>query len=155
MKKLVSICLFIVAQTACIHAQKFINRDYNVTKDGIAIQGYDPVAYFTANKAMKGDTAYSVEFEAATYCFANADNKVTFLKSPAKYAPIYGGWCAYAMGETGKKVEINPETFKILDGKLYLFYNAKKMNTLTLWNKNEAALKIKAEERWGGYMEKP
>ncbi len=155
MKKLVFACLFIVANWVVIHAQKQINPDFNLTQSGIAIQGYDPVAYFTANRAMKGDTTFTTNFEGAIYCFANAENKIMFLKSPDKYAPTYGGWCAYAMGETGKKIDINPETFKVFDGKLYLFYNAKKVNTLTLWNSNEATLKMKADERWGSYMDKP
>jgi YHS domain-containing protein len=151
MKKLLFTCLFIIAHIACMYAQKHINPDYNLTKEGIAIKGYDPVAYFTANKAMKGDTANVTEFEGAIYCFANAANKATFLKSPSKYVPTYGGWCAYAMGESGQKANINPQSFKILNDKLYLFYK----DTKTLWNSNEAALKTKADERWGNYTDKP
>ena len=80
-----------------------------------------------------------------TYNFSSQANKDLFLKNPASYEPQYGGWCAYAMGYSGEKVEINPETFKILDGKLYLFYNAFFNNTLKSWNKDEVNLKKKAD----------
>ena len=72
----------------------------------------------------------------------------SFAKNPAGFEPQYGGWCAYAMGSSGEKVEINPETFKIVEGKLYLFYNAFFNNTLKSWNKEEAQLKAKADSNW-------
>jgi len=65
------------------------------------------------------------------------------LKNPAGYEPQYGGWCAYAMGANGEKVEIDPGTFKIVDGKLNLYYNAFFNNTLKSWNKDEVNLKKK------------
>ena len=71
-----------------------------------------------------------------------------FIKSPSSYEPQYGGWCSYAMGSTGEKVEIDPETFKIVDGKLNLFYNAYFNNTLKSWNKDEVNLKRKADGNW-------
>ena len=116
-------------------------------EDGLAIQGYDPVAYFSG-KAVKGKKEFSVVQGGVTYRFASAANAATFKKDPAMYEPQYGGWCAYAMGATGEKVEIDPETFKVLDGKLYLFYNAYFNNTLPKWNKDEVALKKKADENW-------
>ena len=76
---------------------------------------------------------------------ANLD---VFKKSPEKFEPAYGGWCAYAMGNTGEKVEIDPETYKIVEGKLYLFYNAYFTNTLPKWNKEEKSLKTKADKNW-------
>ena len=86
--------------------------------------------------------------EGETYNFSSQANKDLFLKSPANYEPQYGGWCAFAMGDYGEKVEINPETFKIIDGKLYLFYNAYFNNTLKSWNKDETNLKKKADANW-------
>jgi hypothetical protein len=83
-----------------------------------------------------------------TYNFSIPVNREYFLKNPLKYEPQFGGWCAYAMGDSGEKVEINPQTFKIVDGKLYLFYNAYFNNTLKSWNKDEAGLKLKAENNW-------
>jgi YHS domain-containing protein len=117
-------------------------------EDGIAIQGYDPVAYFNSNKAIEGKKQFAHQQDGITYYFSSQANKDAFVKEPAKYEPQYGGWCAYAMGETGEKVEIDPETFKVLDGKLYLFYNSVFNNTLPKWNKNESNLKGKADKNW-------
>jgi len=121
--------------------------EFNLEKK-VAIQGYDPVAYFKQSKAVKGKKELAVNYEGVQYYFSSQANKEAFLKSPASYEPQYGGWCAYAMGSSGEKVEIDPETFKILDGKLYLFYNAYFNNTLKSWNKDEAALKKKADANW-------
>lgn len=119
----------------------------NLGKGGLAIEGYDPVAYFTG-KAEKGDKAISAKFQSATYYFSSAANRQKFLANPNAFLPQYGGWCAYAMGSSGEKVEVDPETFKILDGKLYLFYNAYFNNTLPKWNKDEKNLKAKADFNW-------
>lgn len=120
---------------------------FNLEKK-VAIQGYDPVAYFKQGKPVKGKKDLAASYEGVVYYFSSTANKELFLKNPASYEPQYGGWCAYAMGDSGEKVEINPETFKIVDGKLYLFYNAFFNNTLKSWNKNEAVLKKKADSSW-------
>jgi YHS domain-containing protein len=120
---------------------------FNIEKN-IAIQGYDPVAYFTLNKAVKGKKELAVAAEGVTYYFSTAENKELFRKDFKKYEPQYGGWCAYAMGATGEKVEIDPETFKIVAGKLYLFYHSWTNNTLNKWNKDEVNLKSKADVSW-------
>ena len=70
------------------------------------------------------------------------------MKDPKKYEPQYGGWCAYAMGASNEKVEIDPETFKIVNGKLYLFFHNFINNTLLKWNKDEANLKALADKNW-------
>lgn len=119
---------------------------YNIKKT-IALEGYDPVSYFD-KKPVEGDEKIAFTFKGITYLFANANNLARFKKSPEKYEPEYGGWCAYAMGETGEKVKIDPETYKILDGKLYVFYNFWGNNTLEDWNKNERPLKAKADANW-------
>jgi YHS domain-containing protein len=148
MKKIILV-VFAALLTATSFAQTVAKRksEYNLEK-GVAIQGYDPVAYFTKNKAVKGKASIATTYEGVTYNFANQADKDLFLKNPTKYEPEYGGWCAYAMGSTGEKVEINPETFKIIDGKLNLFYNAYFNNTLKSWNKDEAKLKAKAYSNW-------
>ena len=117
-------------------------------ENGIAIQGYDPVAYFKQAKAIKGQKQLSVQQEGVLYYFSSESNKQAFIKNPLAYEPQYGGWCAYAMGETGDKVAINPTTFKIVNGKLYLFYNSFLNNTLKTWNKNQADLNKKADTNW-------
>jgi YHS domain-containing protein len=126
-------------------------KAFNV-EDQIAIQGYDPVAYFTDNQARKGKKDIAAKFEGILYYFASVAHRDLFLKNPKNYEPQYGGWCAYAMGANGEKVEINPETFKIIDGKLFLFYNAFFNNTLKSWNKNEAALRRKADQNWSRFF---
>ncbi|HEX6846144.1 MAG TPA: YHS domain-containing (seleno)protein [Chitinophagaceae bacterium] len=120
----------------------------NLARKGLAIEGYDPVAYFKNNKATEGKKELAVNYEGAIYYFANADNKEAFFKNPLAYEPQYGGWCAYAMGKNGEKVSVDPETFKIINGKLYLFYNKFFNNTLTSWNKDETNLKKKADLNW-------
>jgi len=117
-------------------------------ENGVAIKGYDPVAYFAEHKAIKGQKEFSIVLDGVTYYFSSAANKETFIKHPMNYEPQYGGWCAYAMGETSEKVEVDPETFKIVNGKLYLFYNGLFNNTLPKWNKAEVNLKMKADKNW-------
>lgn len=130
------------AQTAAKRATEF-----NL-ENKVAIQGYDPLAYFTQKKAVKGKSNIAATYEGVTYNFSSQANKDAFSKNPASYEPQYGGWCAYAMGSAADKVEIDPNTFKILEGKLYLFYNAYFNNTLKSWNKDEANLKKKADANW-------
>ena len=122
-------------------------------ENGLAIQGYDPVSYFTQNKALKGKSAISSNVDGVTYYFSSQANKNLFDKSPANYEPQYGGWCSYALGARGEKVEIDPETFKITDGKLNLFYNAYFNNTLKSWNKDEVNLKKKADISWKKFIQ--
>jgi YHS domain-containing protein len=132
----------------------FVNGQANIRtkqfnlESGLAIQGYDPVAYFTQNKAIEGSKQITATVEGVTYRFVNTTDKELFLKDPKKYEPQYGGWCAYAMGATNEKVEIDPETFKILNGKLYLFFHSWTNNTLPKWNKDETTLKPKADKNW-------
>ncbi len=122
-------------------------KHFNLDK-GLAIQGYDPVAYFTLGKALEGKTQFTATVEGVRYLFVSQANKELFVKEPKKYEPQYGGWCAYAMGATGEKVEIDPETFKIDNGKLYLFYHSWTNNTLPKWNKDLTKLKPKADKNW-------
>ena len=148
MKK--AIALFaITVFSLTTYAQTNITRlkEFNL-ENKVALQGYDPVSYFKQNKAVKGKKEISTTYQGVTYNFFSQDDKDLFIKSPVSYEPQYGGWCAYAMGASGEKVEINPETFKIIDGKLYLFYNILFTNTLPKWNKDEKNLNKKANENW-------
>lgn len=148
MKK-TSIILVFLLLSVTTFAQSTAKRvkEFNL-ENKVAIQGYDPVAYFTQKKAVKGKSSFATTYEGVTYNFSSQANKDLFLKNPTSYEPQYGGWCAYAMGQNNEKVEINPETFKIIEGKLYLFYNAYFNNTLKSWNKNETSLKKKADANW-------
>ncbi len=132
-----------IAQDATGLRQKQYNLENNV-----AIQGYDPVSYFLQGKAVKGSKDLAVYHQGVIYYFSSQANKDAFKKSPDQYEPQYGGWCAYAMGAKGEKVEVDPKTFKIVAGKLYLFYNRFLNNTLTDWNKDESNLKQNADMNW-------
>lgn len=136
------------AQSNSVNRKQQFNLD-----NGLAIQGYDPVAYFTQQKALKGNPAYTVTYRNVTYRFAGPANQKAFQENPERYEPQYGGWCAYAMGATGEKVEVDPETFKIKDGRLFLFYHSFINNTLTKWNKDEASLHKKADANWSRFIQ--
>lgn len=153
MKK--SVFVFLLSLTTIFgFAQKTAKRvtEFNL-ENGLAIQGYDPVAYFEQAKAVKGEKEITTTYDGVVYRFSSKVNKELFLKKPSHYEPQYGGWCAYAMGELGDKVEVNPTTFKIIGDKLYLFYNAYFNNTLKGWNKDEVNLKSKANENWKKIIE--
>lgn len=139
--------LLIFLVTSCGTSQ---NNNYTTLnlEDGVAIKGYDPVAYFEEGKAVEGKEKLSTKFNGATYHFKSENNKEKFLKNPKMYEPQYGGWCAYAMGESGEKVQINPKFFEVKDGKLYLFYNTLLANTLKRWNEDRDNLKKKADVNW-------
>lgn len=147
---LLSLFAFLVF-TAFAQTAEVRKKHYNLSNN-LAISGYDPVAYFTVKKAVKGKSAYSVTEKDITYYFSSKENKDAFIKNPSAYEPEYGGWCAYAMGATGEKVQVDPETFKIINNKLYLFYNRFFNNTLKDWNKDEANLKSKADIAWKKFI---
>ena len=147
MKSVILVVIFGIASIAAFGQNDHRVKQFNLD-DGLAIEGYDPVAYITQQKAIKGKKDLAYTQQGVTYYFSSATNKELFVKDPKKYEPQYGGWCAYAMGETGEKVEIDPETFKVIDGKLYLFYNSLFNNTLPKWNKDESKLKPKADNNW-------
>ena len=123
------------------------SKNFNIEKTNLALQGYDAVCYFLG-KPQKGQKSISVSYKGILYCFSSAKNLATFNTNPDKYEPAYGGWCAYAMGAKGEKVEVDAENFKIINGKNYLFYKDFFSNTINDWNKYEASLLAKAENNW-------
>ena len=146
MKKLVMLFAVLISLVSIAQPDDVRKGNFNVKKN-VALDGYDPVSYFD-KKPVEGEDNLSFTFKGVTYLFANQTNLNKFKTSPEKYEPVYGGWCAYAMGNTGEKVKVDPETYKIIDGKLYLFYNFWGNNTLEDWNKNEKSLKAKADTNW-------
>ncbi|UXE65416.1 MAG: YHS domain-containing protein [Chryseotalea sp. WA131a] len=144
------LCLLVANKLSVAQTQAERIKHFN-TKKNIAIEGYDPVSYFDG-KPLEGKSAINLTHQGITYHFANATNQQKFKANPEKYEPAYGGWCAYAMGEAGEKVKIDPETFKIIDGKVYLFYNFWGNNTLKDWNKNEKTLKTKGDQNWKRFL---
>jgi YHS domain-containing protein len=149
MKGNLLIILFILAGQAIFSQDQadLRKKQFNL-EEGVGINGYDPVAYFTVGKAVKGNKDEAVLDKGVTYYFSSGANRQEFRKNPSKYEPQYGGWCAYAMGSSGSKVGIDPGTFKIQDGRLYLFYNKFFNNTLKSWNKDETKLQKNANANW-------
>ncbi|CAM1371285.1 conserved protein of unknown function [Tenacibaculum soleae] len=136
--------LFLFLFSTTIYSQQ---KEYN-TKNGILANGYDVVAYFS-NKAVKGNKELSTKYKGVSFLFSSQKNLQLFQKNPVKYIPQYGGYCAYAIGKTGKKVSINPKTFEIRNHKLYLFYNSWGTNTLKLWQQeNPEKLRKQANKNW-------
>ena len=112
--------------------------------NGLAIKGYDSVAYFTDNKPVLGRGEFATVFKGSTFHFSSAANRDAFIASPEKYAPQYAGYCAFGTTR-GYKADIDPSAFSVVDGKLYLNYNA---DVRTMWNKDPAEFIRKADEKW-------
>ncbi len=119
---------------------------YNVKPGEPAIQGYDPVSY-TTGKPDKGRKEFAAIFRGVSYWFETEASRGKFAKSPDKFAPAYGGWCATAMAE-GRKVEIDPTNYKLTNGRLFLFYKGWLGNALNDWNKDEPKLTRDADGSW-------
>jgi hypothetical protein len=140
--------ILIILMIACVNPWQTVKTLNLNLEDGVAIQGYDPVSYFSKGGPKEGKPGIRYVHNDATYYFLSDENKSKFVANPTQFEPKFGGWCAYAMGDSGERVKIDPETFKIVDGKLYLFYNFFFNNTLKDWNENEKVLKQKADENW-------
>jgi YHS domain-containing protein len=127
-------------------------QSVNSNKDGVANNGYDLVNYFTSNIAERGTKDFSTTHNDATYYFKNVENLNTFKASPSKYLPQFDGYCSFAVAKMNKKVSVDPNTFRIDDGKLYLFYNdfweGKPFNTIVPWLNNESEMEKMALTNW-------
>jgi len=120
----------------------------NVDADGVALAGYSPVSYFTKGYAEQGSPDFAVEHDGLTYFLTNAEQADQFKADPAKYAPAYGGWCAFGMA-VSDKFPVDPTLFKIEDGRLMLFLQNADVNALELWNQGKAKeLTGKADAHW-------
>lgn len=113
-------------------------------KDGVAINGFDPVAYFTTQKATKGAAEFSSVYKGSTFRFASAKNRDLFSANPARYAPQYDGYCAYGVSK-GAKAKTEGEAYKIVGGKLYLNYDKTIQEN---WQKNQAEFISAADKKW-------
>lgn len=138
--------LFAIASNSYSQTETKRKKIFNLEK-GVALNGYDPLSYFSG-KPQPGNQKLSYTYNGVTYHFLSTDNREKFISSPDQFEPQYGGWCAYAIGSTGKKVKIDPTTYQIKDGKLYLFYNFNSYNTFDLWIENESELKPAADKNW-------
>lgn len=125
--------------------QAFALDKINTTFFGnLAIEGYDPVAYFTQNQAVEGSKQHQLEWMDASWRFSNAENLARFKADPQKYAPQYGGYCAYAISQN-TDAGIDPEQFTLHEGKLYLNYN-RSINKK--WLKDKEQYIIDADRYW-------
>ena len=122
----------------------------NANADGVFLDGYDVVAYFTTNEAQQGSTAYQAKYDGVMFHFSSIDNLRAFQAEPDRYLPKYGGFCAFAMANGKAGVTANPKTFKLYNGELLMFYDdlyeGKRFNTSVPWNTDETAHYAKAEQ---------
>jgi YHS domain-containing protein len=140
MKKAFLVVAVAVIASVQLKAQK---AEVFSTKSG-AINGYDPVAFFTEQKPVKGNDQFTYKWKDAEWHFSSQQNLDSFAKHPEKYAPQYGGYCAYGCSE-GHKAPTIPDTWTIINGKLYFNYNNK---VKELWNKNREERIEQANKNW-------
>lgn len=114
------------------------------SRDGHAIRGYDPVAYFTEGKPVQGEDQYNYAWQGATWLFASAENRNKFVADPEAYAPQYGGYCAWAMA-SGRAVKTQPQAWSIIDNKLYLNYSR---GVQKKWEEDTSNFIVKADANW-------
>jgi hypothetical protein len=119
------------------------------TEDG-AIRGYDPVAYFTEGKPIKGDPGISTAWKDATWHFASTENLAAFTADPDKYVPAYGGYCAYAVAN-GYTATTEPDAWSVVDGRLFLNYSKRVKQR---WEKDIEGYGTKADANWPGVLSK-
>jgi len=122
----------------------------NVNKEGVLVDGYDVVAYFTDQKPVMGTSDHASTYAGATYWFASAEHKATFDAAPAKYAPAFGGFCAYAVSRKGLR-PIDPAVFHFVDGRLFLQHTQK---AFELFEKDEKGNTVKADRNWPKLVDK-
>ena len=114
------------------------------TENGVAIKGYDPVAYFTQHQAVKGSAVFQSGYDGTIYWFASAEDKVLFEHEPAHYVPRYDGFCAFGASQ-GHKADIDPTAFSIIGGQLYLNYSH---DVQTQWKSDIPGYIAKADQNW-------
>ena len=115
-----------------------------------AIRGYDPVAYFTQGRPVKGSPELTHQWKGATWRFASAENRERFAAAPEKYAPQYGGYCAYGVA-SGYAVKIEPDAWSVVDGKLYLNYDRSVQKS---WQSDVPGYIRKADVNWPRVLER-
>jgi YHS domain-containing protein len=121
----------------------------NIDNSNIALAGYSPVSYLDLGLAQIGNKEYKSEYQKTTYYFTSAEQKATFDKSPSKYLPQYGGFCAFGT-YAGAKFRVDPTKFIVKDGKYYLYLNNLELDAKQLWlaEKNHSKLKNTADKNW-------
>lgn len=144
------LALVAIAYSSCTtNAQKNDGHLVNVDKDGIIIEGYDPVAFFTDGKPVKGDAKFQYKYEGATYEFASQEHLDLFRNDPEKYKPQFGAFCAYAVS-LGRTAEISIDKWAIQDGRLLFQHNQRAVDG---WNKDAAGNLKLADKYWPRVMD--
>ncbi len=137
----------VMATSIQAESRAYLNNN-NIPSTGLALEGYCPVAYFAVHKPVMGKREFAADYQGVTYYLVNADAKAEFLRTPEKYVPAYGGWCAFGMA-IGDKFPVDPTNFKIVDGKLHLFLKNKNVDAQQLWNKGKESEHVKkATAHW-------
>ena len=141
-------CFRTLARASCVAfiaavALRAVAGQFNDT-DGVAIKGFDPVAYITDQKAMTGLAEFTSSDKGSTFRFVNAANRDAFIANPQEFAPQYDGYCAFGVSR-GYKAATSPDAFSVVDGKLYLNYNAE---VKTTWAKDVPGYIGKADAQW-------
>ena len=116
------------------------------TDNGLALRGFDPVAYFTEGRPLRGDPAHAADWGGGTWHFANAANRAAFLAAPERFAPQYGGYCAWAVAQ-GYTAPIDPAAWRIVDGRLYLNANR---SVQRRWERDIPGFITRADANWPG-----
>jgi len=149
-----------IAQSMNKKNKSFDDIDHqNIDENNVALQGYDLTEYFTNNRAISGSDEFMHIYRGIKYFFLNEKNKELFASNPEIYLPQFGGYCAYGFAfeekEKGRlgKYSINPESFKLTNGKLYLFYKSFGNDVVQDWNKDENRYIEKAERIWKEIVE--
>ncbi|MBK7595316.1 MAG: hypothetical protein IPJ11_08720 [Gemmatimonadetes bacterium] len=135
--------LFTLTLVATVSAQNGATA-LNIAPGGLALKGYDPVAYFADSKAVHGTAEFTAVHDGATYRFSSAAHRATFLAQPGKYLPQYGGYCAMGVA-VGKKLDADPTLWRVVEGKLYLNVNK---DAQGMWLKDPGKHIATAEEKW-------
>lgn len=138
----------LVLSTTSRHA--LAAKDEIFARRGIAINGYDPVAYFTQGGARKGSKSHEADYKGATFRFASDENRQLFLSDPEKYAPQYGGYCAWAVAQ-GYTASTDPQAWSIENDKLYLNYS---LRVRSQWEVNPRENIIRGDQNWPAVLER-
>ncbi len=127
-------------------------QKWNSGEHDVVLGGHDVVAYHTQGKPVRGSAAFKAPYAGGTFYFSSQENLAAFEKQPARYAPEFGGFCAFGVAVNKARVPVDPATFKIQNGKLLLFFNdmyeGKKVNTKPMWEKNPDKLYQDAVATW-------
>jgi YHS domain-containing protein len=122
-------------------------RNFNHV-NSVALREFDPVSFFQG-KPTKATAQFEYNHKGIVYYFTSEANREEFKKNPDKYEPMYGGWCAYTLATSGERVKIQPTSYKVMDNKLYMFYNFSNDNRMLKWMAGDhKKLKAAADKNW-------